>query len=131
MDLKDKKLSSFEKLIKSFTYAFQGIKLVVKDEQNMRIHLITSVVVFSLAYLLEIPKQEIIILLILVGIILSLEAMNTAIERVVDLATTEYHPLAKQAKDAAAAAVLLFSFITIIVGVLIFLKPLLTIIFPS
>jgi undecaprenol kinase len=131
MDLKDKKLSSIEKFIKSFTYAFQGIKLVVKDEQNMRIHLITSVVVFSLAYLLEIPKQEIIILLILVGIILSLEAMNTAIERVVDLATTEYHPLAKQAKDAAAAAVLLFSFITIIVGVLIFLKPLLTIIFPS
>ncbi|OZM57738.1 hypothetical protein CIB95_05065 [Lottiidibacillus patelloidae] len=131
MDLKDKQLSNVQKFIKSFTYAVAGIKLVVKDEQNMRIHLVVSVVVFALAYILAIPKQEIIILLILVGIMLSLEAMNTAIERVVDLATPEYHPLAKQAKDAAAGAVLIFSFITIIVGLLIFLKPLLTIIFPS
>jgi undecaprenol kinase len=125
MALKDKKLSNFKKFIQSFSFAYQGIKLVLKDEQNMRFHLIMSFIVLSLAFLLAIPKLEVMILLILIGIVISLEMVNTAIERVVDLVTENYHPLAKQAKDAAAGAVLFFSLITIIVGVL------LTIIFPS
>ncbi|UTW69942.1 diacylglycerol kinase family protein [Anaerobacillus sp. HL2] len=59
---------------------------------------------------------------------MSLEAMNTAIERVVDLITEEYHPLAKIAKDVSAGAVLIFSFFAVLIGVLIFYKPIFEII---
>jgi undecaprenol kinase len=131
MDLKDNKQANIKKFMNSFSFAFQGILLVIKDEQNMRFHLVMSIIVFIFAFALSIPKFEILILLILIGIVMSLEMINTAIERTVDLVTPDFHPLAKQAKDAAAGAVLIFSIITVIVGLLIFLQPLLTIIFPN
>jgi undecaprenol kinase len=128
MDLNDKKISTFEKFIKSFGYASEGIKLVVKNEFNMRFHIAMTIIVLVLAILLSIPTLQLIILLMLIGIVLALEMINTAIERTVDLVTEDYHPLAKQAKDAAAGAVLVFSIMTVVIGILIFFQPLLTII---
>jgi undecaprenol kinase len=56
-----------------------------------------------------------------IGGMLSLELMNTAVERVVDLATKDYHPLAKQAKDIAAGAVFIYAALSVIIGAIIFL----------
>ncbi|MGO4887223.1 diacylglycerol kinase family protein [Anaerobacillus sp. MEB173] len=123
MDLKDKHTSNWRRFVKSFAYAWAGLGNVIKYEQNMRIHLVISVIVIFLSFILAIPTTHQILLLIVIGVVLSLEIMNTAIERVVDLVTAEYHPLAKVAKDVSAGAVLLFSMIAMIVGLYIFYGP--------
>ena len=64
---------------------------------------------------------ELMVVIVLIGGMLALEMFNSAIERVVDLATSELHPLAKQAKDMAAGAVLVFAVASAIIGLLIFL----------
>lgn len=124
MEWKDKKRFGYRRLLRSFKYAFSGLIYVVLNEQNIRIHLIISVVVLLLAYLLQIPTIHWLIVLIVIGIVLALEIMNTAIERTIDLITEEYHPLAKVAKDVAAASVLVFSIFAAIIGLIIFLPPL-------
>ncbi|MEB1807581.1 MAG: diacylglycerol kinase family protein [Bacillaceae bacterium] len=123
MDLKDKNLWGFKRLLRSFVYAWTGLKYVIRSEQNMRIHLIMSAVVIALAFILNVPLTQKIILLLVVGMVLSLEVMNTAIERTVDMITEEYHPQAKVAKDIAAGAVFIFSIISVLIGLAIFLPP--------
>lgn len=129
MDLKDKNKFGFIRLLRSFVYAWTGMKYVLKHEQNMRIHLFISVLVIALAIFLQIPTVHFLILLIVIGIVLSLEVMNTAIERTIDFVTDEYHPLAKIAKDVAAAAVFVFSLLAIVIGILIFLPPIIHLFF--
>lgn len=125
MDLKDKNnYGNWTRFIKSFIYAWSGLKNVVKNEQNMRIHLFISIIVISMSFILSISVTHKLILFVVVGIVLSLEVMNTAIERTVDLVTEEYHPLAELAKDISAAAVLLFSIVAVIIGIVIFYQPL-------
>lgn len=123
MDYKDKRGFSFRRLLYSFRQAFTGIKEVLLHEQNMKIHLMMALAAILLAIWFNIPKEHWLILIILIGIVLSLEAMNSAIERTVDLVTKEYQPLAKAAKDAASAAVLIFSIVAVIVGIIIFFPP--------
>nr|WP_132948653.1 diacylglycerol kinase family protein [Thermolongibacillus altinsuensis] len=113
-----------ERLRKSFSHAWSGVKAAIQAERNMRIHVLMAAIVVIAAIIFKISKIEWLILLITIGIVLSLEMINTAIERVVDLATDEYHPLAKAAKDIAAGAVFLFAFISIIIGVVIFIPHL-------
>ncbi|MBM7660797.1 undecaprenol kinase [Bacillus mesophilus] len=109
------------RLIRSFKYASAGILHAFKSEQNIRIHTISVVVIFGIAVILDANRWEWMILLILVGGIISLELINTAIERTIDLVTNkEIHPLAKQAKDVAAGAVLIFAVISVIIGIIIF-----------
>ncbi|MDG4655494.1 diacylglycerol kinase family protein [Ectobacillus antri] len=108
------------KLINSFQYAFFGLWMCVRDERNMRIHIGAAVVVCGMGLCYDISRQEWSVLLLTIGAVMSLEAVNTAVEKVVDLTTTEHHPLAKYAKDVAAGAVLLFAFIAVVIGILIF-----------
>ncbi|MDN3018571.1 diacylglycerol kinase family protein [Paenibacillus sp. BSR1-1] len=119
MDSLDKK--KIIPLIRSFTYAITGILTALKSERNMRIHAISSVVVLFFSYFFSITKIEWLFVLISIGGMFALELMNTAIERVVDLATLEYHPLAKQAKDLAAGAVFVYAILSVIIGIVIFL----------
>ncbi|GGB50155.1 diacylglycerol kinase family protein [Fictibacillus barbaricus] len=115
---------SWKKLFSSFIFAFSGIVTTFKSEQNFRIHTMVSVIVIGLAIALDFSIERFIILLIVIGLVLSLELVNTAIEKTVDLITKEYHPLAKKAKDAAAGAVLVFSIFAVIIGILLFIEPL-------
>ena len=115
---------SWRKLFSSFIFAFSGIVTTFKSEQNFRIHTMVSVIVIGLAVALDFSNERFIILLIVIGLVLSLELVNTAIEKTVDLITKEYHPLAKKAKDAAAGAVLVFSIFAVIIGILLFIEPL-------
>ena len=119
MDLQDKRKS--KPLLGSFSYAVAGILTALLSERNMRIHLISSIVVFLLSIYFSITKMEWIVILFAIGGMFSLELINTAIERVVDLVTKEYHPLAKQAKDIAAGAVFLYAVLSVIVGSIIFI----------
>lgn len=105
----------------SFKYAFEGIVSAFKKERNLKIHFVIAVVVIVLGALFKLHKLEWLILILTIGIMIVLELINTSIERTIDLITEDYHPLAKQAKDIAAAACLVFAICTVIIGLIIFL----------
>lgn len=111
-------------LYKSFGYAFRGIGRTIRDERNIKIHLTATVLVVIFGCFLHISKEEWLVCLILFGLVISLELVNTAVEAVVDLVTEEYRPLAEKAKDAAAGAALVAAIAAAIIGGIIFLPKL-------
>ena len=96
------------KFIKSVPHAFRGVISLIKNGNNFRIHLLAVVVVICVGVWIKFTEPEWIAVIITVGIVLALEAMNTAIETIIDLVSPEYHDLAKKTKDIAAGAVLIF-----------------------
>ena len=114
-------------LYKSFGYAFAGIFTVVTKERNMKIHCVAAVLVVIAGVILKISAIEWCICMVLFGLVMALEMVNTAVEAVVDLVTKERRPLAKLAKDAAAGAVLIAAIMAAIAGMIIFIPKLLEI----
>ena len=113
-------------LYKSFGYAFEGIFAGIRGERNMKIHCFAAVCVVVAGVLFHISVTEWCICLVLFGLILSLELVNTAIEAVVDLVTEDKKPLAKLAKDTAAVAVLIAAVMAAMAGLLIFVPKLIS-----
>jgi undecaprenol kinase len=107
-------------LWKSFSFAIFGIQHAFLNERNIRIHLCISFIVLGSSLYFSITKVEWLFVLFAIGGMFALELVNSAIERLVDLITSEYHPLAKQAKDLAAGAVFLYAIFSVIVGFVIF-----------
>ncbi|WP_211263400.1 diacylglycerol kinase family protein [Priestia koreensis] len=127
MDSQDKRGGGGKKptLVGSFGHAFQGIFYVLSSERNMKIHACALIIVVITGLYVHLSQVEWCIILILIGAVISLELVNTAIEKTVDLITDRYHPLAKIAKDAAAGAVLVMTIIAIVIGCMIFLPHIL------
>lgn len=111
----------FKNRIKSFGFAFKGIKTLVQTQENAQIHLFAIVLVTIVGFLLKIDKTEWSIVIIAFAMVLAAEALNTAIEFLVDLVSPDYHPLAGKAKDVAAAAVLITAVGAVLTGSIIFL----------
>ena len=109
------------KRIDSFGFAFKGIATLFKTQINARIHLTALLAVVATGFYFKINTTEWCLIALSCAAVLAAEAMNTAIEFVVDLVSPQYHELAEKAKDVAAAAVLLMAFGAICVGLLIFL----------
>ncbi|WP_059171173.1 diacylglycerol kinase family protein [Bacillus sp. FJAT-27445] len=109
------------RLLKSFGHALAGIVSAVQTERNMQIHLISGAAAIGLSAYFSISKMEWLFILFAIGGMLSLELMNTAVERTVDLVTKDFHPVAKQAKDISAGAVFVFACVSAILGLVIFL----------
>lgn len=105
----------------SFKYALEGIWVALKDEPNLLIHLVITLLVILLGLYFNISLFEWLVLVLTFGLIISLELTNTAIEEAVDSFTESEHPSAKKAKDVAAGAVLVASITAIIIGIFIFL----------
>ena len=118
-----------KKLRNSFKYAFEGVYRELKEEQNLKIHLLIMLCVIIAGFLLKISIVEWITCIILFGLVISLELINTAIELTVDLAMPQIHEKAKAAKDISAAAVLVVAFISFIIGLIIFLPKILALLF--
>jgi diacylglycerol kinase len=110
-----------KKRIKSFGYAFKGIATLFQTQPNARIHLTALVGVIMAGFFFKITTTEWCLIALVSASVLAAEAVNTAIEFVVDLVSPDYHDLAGKAKDVAAAAVLLMAFGAIAVGLIIFL----------
>ncbi|MCZ2259356.1 diacylglycerol kinase family protein [Sporosarcina sp. G11-34] len=108
------------KYLKAFGYAFEGILHGVKTERHLKFHVFSAIVVIIAGFLTGLSLIEWLIILVLIGGMLSLELVNSAVERIVDLVTTEKHPLAKQAKDLAAGAVLIYAISSALIGLFIF-----------
>ncbi|HYK71858.1 MAG TPA: diacylglycerol kinase family protein [Pseudoneobacillus sp.] len=119
MDLKDKERK--HRISDTFKYAIEGIRSCINQERNMRIHIIISVFVLAAAIFFSLSLTEWLFILLAIGGMLVLEMLNSAIERVVDLVTNQFHPLAKQAKDIAAGAVLIYAILSVIIGIIIFI----------
>ena len=108
------------KFIKSVPHAFRGITSLIKNDNNFRIHLLAVIVVIISGFLIGFSEGEWLAVILTMGGVLALEAVNTAIETIIDLVSPEYHILAKKAKDVAAGAVLLFVFAALgVAGVII------------
>jgi diacylglycerol kinase len=108
--------------LKSFYFAFKGIAdLFSGRHPNAIVHLLAVVIVCLAGYFLKISAGEWLAVILCFIAVISMEAMNSAIEYVVDLASPEYHPLAKKAKDMAAGAVLLTAIGAVVIAAIIFL----------
>ncbi|EIT85212.1 diacylglycerol kinase [Fictibacillus macauensis ZFHKF-1] len=107
----------------SFLHAARGIKTAFQGEQNIFIHVGVGILVTLVAMFLHFSAEKMALLLLVIGGVIALEIVNTAIEHLVDLVTEEYHPLAKKVKDLASGAVLVFCAIAVIIGLLLFLHP--------
>jgi diacylglycerol kinase len=119
-------MKEWKRLLKSFSFAWEGIVFALKNEKNMKIHGAAALCVCMLAWMLDLSKTEWLIIIVTIGGVFSLEMVNTAIERVVDLVAPEFHPLAKIAKDVAAGAVFVFALISVIIGAIIFFPHFIT-----
>ncbi|NLC76776.1 MAG: diacylglycerol kinase family protein [Clostridia bacterium] len=108
-------------MLKSFTFALSGLVAAIKEERNLKIHLAAALLVTVLGFVFQLRLWEWAVISLTVFLVLVAELINTAIEKAVDLAVDgRLHPLAKTAKDVAAAAVLLAAVNAVIVGLIIF-----------
>jgi undecaprenol kinase len=106
-------------LLRSFGFALEGVSYLIRTQRNARIEIAIGAVVLVLAAWLRITALEWAVLVVAMALVLALEALNTAIELAVTLASPERHSLAKAAKDVSAAMVLIAAIASIIVGLII------------
>lgn len=116
-------------LVESFYHAFHGIYVGLKEERNVRIHFCAAFVVTGLGLYLKLDMNSWLALALAMGLVITAEFLNTALEHMVDLsARGQYHRSARYAKDTAAAAVLMASFVAAIVGTFIFVPRLIALV---
>ena len=109
----------FQTRVRSFGYAFKGIATLFLTQAHAKIHLVATVLVIGAGFLLEVSLGEWALLTVAITMVWVAEAINTAIEFVVDLASPERHELAGKAKDVAAGAVLLASFGAVAIALMV------------
>lgn len=113
--------TELKKFGKGFGYAWQGLVYCVKTQRNFRFHLGAAFAVLWAGYICDISRAEWAVIMLAIGGVLALEAVNTAVEKTVDLCSKgKISPAAKAAKDCAAGAVLVFSIFAAIVGAMLF-----------
>ncbi len=112
----------FKKRKESFGHAFRGVKTLFEETPNARIHLVMAILAVALGFIFHISSGEWLAVIIVIGLVLALEAMNTAIETLADFACDKkIHPLIKIVKDVSATGVLLAAIAALVVGIIVFL----------
>lgn len=114
------KIRGKKRLINSFKYAFQGLKYAFIYEQNILVHTLATILVIIAGIIFKISTLEWLVIFLIIGLVIATELINTSIEATIDLITDEINPLAKIAKDTAAAAVLVFGFTALAIAFVIF-----------
>ncbi len=114
------------KCLKSFSFAVKGIYILFKNENNARVHLLTSVLVVFAGIFLHIEKGEWLWISLAITLVWVTEAINTAIEKIIDLYSPEFNPKAGVIKDLAAGSVLMTSIFAIVVASIIFITKFLS-----
>lgn len=112
---------SFHKRLHSFRYAWKGLADMLRTQPNARIHLLAAALATGAGFYFHLSPLEWTAVVGCMGLVIALEAVNTAIEYLTDLVSPEFHPLAGKAKDAAAAAVLVAAIGAVVIALLIFL----------
>lgn len=104
-----------------FKHAFRGLFRMFSQERNFKIQFVIFVLVILLAFLLEVSRNDWVVLLLVSALVISLETINSAIEKACDLYSTERNEQIKNIKDISAGAVLISALFAIVIGILIFL----------
>jgi undecaprenol kinase len=107
-----------------FQYALNGLKEVFKSEKNFRFHVISAILVILAGFLFEFGLIEWMITITVIGLVMTAEILNTAIEEIINYLKPEIHPTAKRIKDLAAAGVFVAALSAFIVGLFLFLPKL-------
>lgn len=110
--------------LRSIGYALNGVRHLLRSQANARIHAFATAVVVFTGIFFSVSNTEWCLLALAIASVWTAEALNTAVESVVDLVSPEHHALAGQAKDVAAAGVLLASVGAAVVGLIIFVPRL-------
>jgi diacylglycerol kinase len=118
--MKDKQFS-ISKRLKSFVFALNGLKILMKDEHNSRIHFVISVLVIVASVLFGLNTYEWIAIIFSIGLVFTAEIINTAIENIADFLTIEHNQKIKIIKDLSAASVLISAFTAFAIGLIVFL----------
>ena len=114
------------KRILAFGYALNGFKIAWQEEAHFKFHVCAAIVALLAAWALHITSTEFIIILILIGMVMSAEIFNAALEEICDKYTPEHDPHIGKIKDLAAAAVFVASCVALIIGAIIFYPYILT-----
>lgn len=117
-------MNFFSKRIKAFRHAFHGLFLFFAEGIHAQLMLLAAVLSLLLGWWLQISTPEWLTIILCCGLVLALEAINSAIEYLTDLVSPKHHILAKKTKDVAAAAVLIISFTSAVIGCIIFIPKL-------
>lgn len=113
-------ITFLQQRIKSFCYAFKGVKVLFVTQPHAQIHAFAAFVVTVAGWYFRISTIEWCLVIICIAIVMAAEGINTALETLTDLVSPNFHPLAGRAKDVAAGAVLLLSIGALLVGIIIF-----------
>jgi len=114
-------MAKIKRLLKSFVYAFRGLFKTMSEEQNLQIQFLAGLTVVVLGWCLEIKAWEWCVLLLVIFIVILMEMMNSAVERIVDILKPRLDNYVKEIKDIMAASVMLASLVAVIIGLIIFL----------
>ena len=117
---------SFRARLKSFHYAFSGLKTAWQEEHNFRVHCTAAIIAITLSFVLHIRTHEWIAILFSIGFVFVCELFNTALENIADFICPENNPNIKKIKDIAAAAVMISSITALLIGLLIFIPKLIS-----
>uniref|UniRef100_UPI003217988E diacylglycerol kinase family protein n=1 Tax=uncultured Draconibacterium sp. TaxID=1573823 RepID=UPI003217988E len=118
--MKHQRFSALKRL-KSFKYAFNGLRILIKEEHNARIHLFASICVIIMGLLFKISRNEWIVIFFSIGLIISLEIINSSIENIADFISPEKHEKIKKIKDLSASGVLISAITALIIELIIFI----------
>lgn len=110
--------------LRSFVYAGRGLWHALRTQRNMRVHVAAALLAVALGIALRISAVEFAVVFLTIAGVLVAEMFNTVTEALADLATQEYHPLARVAKDVAAGAVLLSAILAVVIALFVYLPHL-------
>lgn len=116
-------MNRFRDWLRNFHFAYEGLLYALTSQRNMKFHFMAAFMVVMSALVLRVEKWDVLFILMAITLVIVTELINTAVEKTVDLAMPERHPLAKIAKDAAAAAVLVSALFALAVGMIVFYGP--------
>ena len=111
---------SIKKRIKSFAYAFAGLKVLFREEHNSWIHATAAVLAIAMGFIFRISPMEWIAIVIVIGMVFSAEIINSSLERTADFVKAERDDRKRDIKDLGAAAVLVCAMSALIIGLIIF-----------
>lgn len=112
---------SWRKRAKAFKYAWQGMRALLRYEHNARIHLVAAVLAIAVGFFFGITTTEWCLIVLCIALVISAEAVNSAVEALADKITLEHDPLIGRAKDLGATAVTLLALAALAVGCIIFI----------
>jgi diacylglycerol kinase (ATP) len=111
---------TFTGRVRSFKYAFRGLRVMIVSQHNAWIHAVATIVVVAVSFYFHLTRAEWCWIILAIISVWSAEAFNTAFEFLTDVASPEFHPLAEKAKDVAAGAVLITAIGSVLIGIVVF-----------